>query len=260
MGTMSPRLAFALDAAHAAGRFTLSMFQTGTPVESKGDETPVTAADRGAERLIRERLAQAFPGDDILGEEEGGEGLVSDRWVIDPIDGTKAFIAGVPSYSTLLSYEVDRQPVLGVVYFPGLDLMFYAERGAGAYVNGRPIRVSDKGLDGSILCCGSLRTMDRLGRLTPYLGFKDRAMDIRTWGDAYGYALVAWGKAEAMIDPRVSLWDISSVKVLVEEAGGTFTTPDGGNALQPIDATGGYASLASNGHVHDELVRAFRGE
>ncbi|MDX2066661.1 MAG: inositol monophosphatase family protein [Fimbriimonadaceae bacterium] len=255
---MSPRLAFALNAAHAAGRFTLSMFQTGTAVESKGDETPVTAADRGAERMIRERLAESFPHDAILGEEEGGDAQVADRWVIDPIDGTKAFIAGVPSYSTLLSYEVDRQPVLGVVYFPGLDLMFHAERGGGAFVNGRPIRVSEKGLDGSILCCGSLRTMDRLGRLAPYLGFKDRAMDIRTWGDAYGYALVAWGKAEAMIDPRVALWDISSVKVLVEEAGGRFTTPDGADALRPIDATGGYAALATNGRVHEELVAAFR--
>lgn len=255
---MSPRLAFALDAAHKAGKFTLSLFQTGTMVDTKSDDTPVTAADRGAERIIRELIEKQFPNDHILGEEEGGDAAVADRWVIDPIDGTKAFVAGVPSYSTLLSYEVDRRPVLGIAYFPGLDLMFFAETGEGAYVNGRPIHVSEKGLDGSILCCGSLRTMQRLNRLDPYLKAGERAMDVRTWGDAYGYALVAWGKAEAMIDPRVALWDVSSVGLIVTEAGGKFTTPDGGDGYTPIDANGGYAALATNGVVHDELVEMFR--
>ena len=257
---MSPRLAFALDAAYKAGKFTLSMFQTGTLVEAKSDDTPVTAADRGAERIIRELIEKQFPHDHILGEEEGGDQAVADRWIIDPIDGTKAFVAGVPSYSTLLSYEVDRVPVLGIAYFPGLDLMFFAERGAGAFVNGRPIHVSQKGLDGSILCCGSLRTMKRLNRLEPYLRAGERAMDVRTWGDAYGYALVAWGKAEAMIDPRVALCDISSVGIIVEEAGGRFTTPDGTDGYRPIDENGGYAALATNGVVHEELLGYFRGQ
>jgi fructose-1,6-bisphosphatase/inositol monophosphatase family enzyme len=102
--------------------------------------------------------------------------------------------------------------------------------------------------------------MSRLNRLEPYLQAGERAMDVRTWGDAYGYCLVAWGKAEAMIDPRVSLWDISSVAKIVEEAGGRFTTPDGEDAFEPIDAEGGYAALATNGTVHDELVGLFRGE
>src|SRR5580658_69424 len=101
---MSPRLAFAIDAAYRAGRLTLRYFQTGTAVETKSDATPVTAADRGAERLIRELIAEAYPKDAILGEEEGGEDA-ADRWVIDPIDGTKSFVSGVPLYATLLSYE-----------------------------------------------------------------------------------------------------------------------------------------------------------
>jgi fructose-1,6-bisphosphatase/inositol monophosphatase family enzyme len=100
--------------------------------------------------------------------------------------------------------------------------------------------------------------MQRLNRLDPYLKAGERAMDVRTWGDAYGYALVAWGKAEAMIDPRVALWDVSSVGLIVTEAGGKFTTPDGADGYTPIDANGGYAALATNGVVHDELVEMFR--
>ena len=111
---MSPRLAFAIDAAYRAGRGTLAHFQVGTDVEIKADATPVTVADKNAERQIREAIEQAFPGDHVLGEEEGGDMTVPDRWVIDPIDGTKSFVAGVPLYGTLLSYEVDRQPILGV--------------------------------------------------------------------------------------------------------------------------------------------------
>jgi len=256
---MSPRLHFALDAAYQAGRFTVGLFNAGTETILKADETPVTAADQGAERMIRERIARAFPNDYILGEEEGGDKSVPNRWIIDPIDGTKAFVSGVPCYATLLSYEENYRPVVAVAYVAALDQMFYAERGQGAFENGRPIRVSTKGIDGGVLCCGSIRTMDRLGRLPGYLKFRDRAMDIRTWGDAYGYCLVASGRAEAMIDPRVSLWDISSVGLIVEEAGGKFTTPDGGDAYEPIDADGGYATLATNGVVHDELVAAFRG-
>lgn len=252
---MSPRLEMALRTAHLAGRSTLAHFHAGTAVETKFDDTPVTVADKRAERMIREALERDFPGEHILGEEEGGDEAQADRWVVDPIDGTKAFVAGVPTYCTLLSYEIDRRPILGICYFPAQDLMFYAERGAGAFENGRPVRVSSRPLDGAILCCGGLKSMRRLGRLEPFLDLAERAMEARTWGDGWGYCLVASGRAEAMIDPKVALWDVSAVSLIVEEAGGRFTRPDGGDALEAQD--GGYSALATNGVVHDEMVRAF---
>ena len=142
---MSPRLEFALNAAIKGGKSTLAHFNVGTEVEIKHDLTPVTVADRGAERIIREEIEKAYPGDAILGEEEGETSQSKTRWVIDPIDGTKSFICGVPLYSTLLSYEVDGEPILGIAYFPALNEIVYAEKGQGAYWNGKPCRVSQNG-------------------------------------------------------------------------------------------------------------------
>src|SRR5579862_7332397 len=137
---MSPRLAFAIDAATKAGRSTLAHFQTGVGFDRKSDASPVTIADRMAERMIREAIAREFPGDQILGEEEGGDTEVADRWVLDPIDGTKSFVAGVPLYATLVSYEKGFVPQLGVVFLPALNELIYAERGGGALWNGKPAR------------------------------------------------------------------------------------------------------------------------
>jgi fructose-1,6-bisphosphatase/inositol monophosphatase family enzyme len=128
---MSPRLEFALNAAIKGGRFTLAHFNTGAAVEIKSDATPVTIADKGAERIIREEIAKAYPNDVILGEEEGETASSTTRWVIDPIDGTKSFVSGVPLYATLLSYEVDGVPILGVSYFPALDEIVFTEKGQG---------------------------------------------------------------------------------------------------------------------------------
>lgn len=256
---MSPRLAFALDAAHKAGRFTLSLFQTGTAVDLKQDETPVTAADRGAERLIRELIAKEFPQDVILGEEEGGDKSAPNRWVIDPIDGTKSFVSGVPLYSTLLSYEVDYQPIVAVCYFPALDEMVYAEIGNGAFFNGRPCHVSSRtSLDGAVLCCGGLKQMDECGRIEPFLRLSKRALAARTWNDAYGHALVATGRVDAMIDPSVSLWDVSAMHLIVHEAGGRFTNFDGQSALKPSRPDGHHEVVNTNGHLHHEILAAFR--
>lgn len=253
---MSPRLAFAIDAAYRAGRGTLAHFQTGTAVEIKADATPVTIADKAAERQIREAIEKAFPGDDILGEEEGGDMTVADRWVIDPIDGTKSFVAGVPLYGTLLSYEVDRQPVLGVCYLPGLDELLWAETGSGAFLNGRPIRVSSRDtLDGSVVCYGSHRGFMETGRWRGVEKLVDRAMATRTWGDAFGYALVASGRVDCMMDPGVSRWDLSAYKVIVPEAGGRFTDFDGADVFAKGDRKLG--CVASNGVLHDEILAQF---
>lgn len=253
---MSPRLAFAVDAAYKAGRFTLAHFQTGVEIERKADETPVTVADRGAERMLREAIERRFQGDPVLGEEEGGDPAVADRWVLDPIDGTKSFVAGVPLYATLVSYERDFVPQLGVAYFPALDEMVYAEIGGGAFWNGRRARVSSRSsVHHGIVCCCGHRSMTEAGRAEGFSKLVARAMATRTWGDAYGHVLVATGRAEAMIDPVVSRWDLSAVKVIVEEAGGTFSDFQGREALTGAK---GLEAISSNGLVHSELLDAFR--
>ncbi len=254
---MSPRLAFAIEAAYRAGRMTLAHFNTGTAVEIKADATPVTVADKGAERMIREAIDKAFPGDAILGEEEGGDESIPDRWVIDPIDGTKSFISGVPLYGTLLSYEKDGVPVLGVCYLPGLDELLYAERGGGAFLNGRPIRVSQKSnLAESVVCCGGHKGMIRAGRWPGFADLAERTLASRTWNDAFGYALVASGRVECMMDPAVSRWDLSAFHVIIPEAGGRLTDFNGNDIF--ANGNRSLPAVATNGVLHDEILAAFQ--
>lgn len=247
---MSPRLSFAVDAAYRGGKSTLGLFQTGAEVITKSDASPVTLADRQAESLIRKLISEQYPGEAILGEEEGGDTEALDRWVIDPIDGTKSFISGVPLFATLLSYEVDGEPSVGVCYFPALDEMLYAEKGLGAFLNGRPIHVSEREtVQGSMLCCGG--SMFKTGHWQKISNVVGRALGTRTWCDAYGHALVASGRVEAMIDPIVNHWDISAVSLIVREAGGRFTDFSGREKLTS-------EGLSSNGRIHDELVTELR--
>jgi len=246
---MSPRLEFAMDTAYAAGRQTLAHFGT-VSFDLKADYSPVTVADRDAERLIRNRIASSYPSESILGEEEGGS-QSGDRWVIDPIDGTKSFVCGVPLYATLLSYEQDGRPIVGVAYFAALDLMVAAELGGGASANGRVIRVSDvTDFQRATFCCGGHKSMNQYGRASGFLKLAQESLATRTWGDAYGHCLVAMGRVEAMVDPVVSVWDLSAVGLIVEEAGGRFTDFSGG--LRPTSE-----AVSSNGHVHERILGAF---
>jgi len=248
---MSPRLEFAVGLAYEAGRSTLSLFGVSHDVEYKSDSSPVTLADREAERLIREALRKRYPEDGILGEEEGESGPAANRWVVDPIDGTKSFICGVPLYATLISYEIDLQPVLAVSYFPALDRMIYAEKGCGAYCNGRRCHVSQRqSLSGAVLCCGSHSSMEQRGFSKGLLKLAGQVTATRTWGDAFGHSLVATGGAEAMIDPVVKRWDISSMQLIVEEAGGRTTAFNGAENPQ-VEA------VSSNGLLHAQILSAF---
>lgn len=221
---MSPRLRFAIETARLAGDSTLGLFRTGGEFELKGDQTPVTEADKGAEQIVRGRIQEHYPGEHILGEEEGGDSGTQDRWVVDPIDGTKSFVAGVPLYATLLSYEVGQEPVLGVAYFPALGELVYAEVGAGTFWNDEPCRVKDNSeLAHAVVCCGGHKSLLKAGRWDGLAKLAESCLATRTWSDAYGHCLVATGRADAMIDPVVSRWDVSAIKVIVEEAGGSFT-------------------------------------
>ncbi len=225
---MSPRLAFAVETAVAAGRATLPYFQTGAGFEVKADASPVTAADRAAERVVRERLEAAYPGEAILGEEEGTTGEGPTRWVVDPIDGTKSFVAGVPLYATLLSFEEEGRPLVACAYFPALGELLAAERGLGATWNGRLCRVSaEKPLSQAVVCHAGLKSLEAEGRLAGLTELARQVMATRTWSDAYGHALVATGRVDAMVDPVLAPWDISAMSLIVEEAGG-LTTDFGG--------------------------------
>jgi histidinol-phosphatase len=248
---MSPRLAFALEAAYEAGRLTLAHFQTGAGFELKRDGSPVTVADREAERHLRTRIETDFPGEPILGEEEGGQADQANGWVVDPIDGTKSFVCGVPLYGTLVSFERNGEAEVGVCYFPALDDMIYAERGQGCYWNGRPCRVSSvEALQDAFVSSGSAFSMQRAGRAEGFERLVATARATRTWSDAYGHALVATGRVEAMVDPVVAPWDISAMRLIVNEAGGRCTDFSGGE--QPR-----LEAVSSNGRLHNAILEAF---
>jgi histidinol phosphatase-like enzyme (inositol monophosphatase family) len=237
----------------AAGELTLSWFdRPDLAVATKSDGTPVTEADRAAERLIRSRLAEAHPDDAILGEEEddvaGTSGLT---WVIDPIDGTKAFTRGVPLYSTLLAVLDEHGPVVGVINLPALGTTVYAGRGLGCFRDGRPVTVSSRTDPAEAVVSTSGYSWWPEPAL---LGVKRAGYQLRTWGDGYGYAMVACGGIEVMVDPEVSLWDIAPMPVIIGEAGGRWSTLDGSEPLLEPGAQPSF--VATNGLVHDHVIAA----
>jgi myo-inositol-1(or 4)-monophosphatase len=253
---MSPRLAFALSAVEKAGKLTLPYFYEGTEVLYKMDESPLTQADLAAERSIRLDLESKFPGESILGEEEGQTGNSEDRWVLDPIDGTKSFVCQVPLFSTLLSYEQAGVPQLGIAHFPALGLVLYTEKGMATYANNTICKVSNREeLGKSTIAVGGHRSIISAGR---WLGFErlvQSCMTTRTWGDAYGHALVAMGKIEAMIDPVVKRWDVSAMKIIVQNAGGQQTNFSGDENLTGDERL---EAVSSNGKIHDRVLAAFK--
>jgi len=246
----------AVDIARDAGRRTLDWFASeDLAVDRKGDGTPVTAADRAAERLVRERLAAAHPHDAVLGEEEADVAGTSGRtWIVDPIDGTKAFTRGVPLYSTLLAVFDEHGPAIGVIDLPALGHTVWAGRGLGCHFDGRPTHVSDRSdpADSVLSTSGYSWWPDDALLRVKHAGFQ-----LRTWGDGYGYSLVATGSIEAMIDPEVSVWDLAPMPVIITEAGGRFTDTTGAElALAPGVQVSG---VATNGLVHDRVLECLGG-
>ena len=241
---------FAVDAARQAGTLTLEWYQQrDLNVERKGDGSPVTQADKAAEQLVRELITRRFPDDSILGEEHGARSGTTDRlWVIDPIDGTKAFTHGVPLFSNLIALVDEHGPAVGVINLPALDECVWAGRGRGALWNGEPCGVSSGNAIAESYVCTSGFSAWSEQSLHRALASGCR---LRTWGDAYGYALVATGRAEAMIDPIAYEWDLAPVSVIISEAGGMFTDTGGANAWD----TG--SGLGSNGSVHGAALDWF---
>jgi len=246
----------AVQAAREAGRITLEYFRReDLDVELKHDDTPVTAADRRAEQHLRERIAAAFPADGIVGEEYGEQaGTSGCRWILDPIDGTKSFIHGVPLYATLVALEHEEQSLLGVIHIPALDECVYAARGQGAwYLHGqqppRRARVSQRQpLSKALFLTSEVINFDRTGRRGAYDRLQAGCRLARTWGDGYGYLMVATGRAEVMVDPVMALWDAAALPAVLEEAGGTFTDWRGNATYQ------GGEGIATNGLLLPEAL------
>jgi histidinol-phosphatase len=240
-------LDFAVDVAWRAGRATLAHYQTGIAAEAKADLSPVTAADRAAERSARSLIEARFPDDGILGEEEGEvRAGAARRWILDPIDGTRSFVRGVPFYGVLVALEAEGEAVLGVMHFPALDETVYAAAGLGCRWNGRPASVStvDR-LEDALVVTTDAASIDADGRGAGWARLRDRSGMWRTWGDCYGYALVATGRAEVMVDPVLSLWDAAALGPIVREAGGTFSEWPGPGSSPLGSAVASNAVLAA---------------
>ena len=259
MSKASPALSELLDLstkwAEEAGALTLGHFGGARSSETKEDGTPVTVADRAAEALLRDRIGERYPEHGILGEEFGEKNKAAAiRWILDPIDGTKSFVRGVPLYGVLVGVEVGGEPAVGVAHFPGLGETVAGALGEGCFWNGAPARVSSI----STLAESALLTTDPTVLLEHPMtaGWEvlvRKASFVRSWGDCYGHILVATGRAEVMVDPILSPWDAAPFTPILSEAGGTFTDKDG-NA----GAFGG-SGISTNGILHEEVLKTLAG-
>jgi histidinol-phosphatase len=262
---ITDRLNFAVEIARAAGQVTLRYFRRrDLVVEDKADRSPVTIADRSAEELLRERIGQEFADDGIIGEEFGThEGTSGYNWTLDPIDGTKSFIHGVPLYTTIVSVMRGDQPCLGVIHAPALDETIYAGKAGGCWYMGghgeqpQRARVSTvKTLGDGLLLTSEIegfRKHRQPDAMDVFMRLQQRARVGRTWGDGYGYLMVATGRAEVMIDPLMNLWDAAPLQTIVEEAGGHFSDWHGHPTVHAGEA------VATNGLLRDEVLAITRG-
>lgn len=248
---LSGLMDFAVDIAQVAGEITLKYFQQTPETHTKADGSFVTIADREAEAYLRREIARRFPEDAILGEEEGETKGSSDRrWIIDPIDGTFAFVHGVPFYGVLIGLEHKGEPVLGVVNIPALREIVYGAKDLGCFYNGRETIVSStERVEDALLLCTDFRACSRFGFGPAASELQARAKTSRTWGDCYGYVLLATGRADIMLDPVMNLWDCAALLPIMEAAGGTFTDWRGVRTIE------GGNCIATNGKLFAEVMR-----
>lgn len=254
-----------LQIARAAGDHTLRYFgDQSLTVDAKVDDSPVTVADREAEQLVRKHIAEAFPEDTVQGEEFAETAGASQyRWVVDPIDGTKSFICGVPLYSTLLALEKDGEPIGGVILIPALGEWVVAATGLGCWHQARDrdgnttrwrrAEVSQRQtLDRAVFLSSQIDSFEQRGSGQAYKTLEKQCWITRTWGDGYGYLLVATGRADLMIDPICNAWDVAAIQPVVTEAGGRFTDWTGTATVRGGDGVG------TNGQLHDAVLAILR--
>jgi len=222
--------------------------------QQKADRSPVTEADIKAEKTIRDVIGTNFPDHGFVGEELGTVNLDSEfKWVIDPIDGTKNYARKIPWFATLLALMHNRELILGVSNAPAIRELMYAEKGRGAFLNGKQVYVSKvDNLAGAYLCFGGLKYFARYGYLPALLSLADSTHSSRGIGDFLCYHLLAQGKIDAMVEPETKFWDIAAFKVIVEEAGGKVTDIHGGKVTENISS-----AIATNQHIHDAVQKFF---
>ena len=262
MPNFADDLALALRLADIADGITVERFEASDlSVESKPDMTPVSDADLAVEEAIRAELAQTRPADAVLGEEFGGVPVFEGRqWVVDPIDGTKNFVRGVPVWATLIALLVDGEPVVGVISAPALTRRWYASAGAGAWrtFNGGGLRrLSVSGvreLGDASVSMSSLEGWQERGLRENFLSLTEQTWRLRGYGDFLSYCFVAEGSVDIAAEPEVSLWDLAALSVLVSEAGGRFTSLDGRSGPHGGDA------VATNGILHDRVLHCLSAE
>ncbi len=257
------RLAAMVEVAETAGRHTLKYFRSDDLViDAKSDDSPVTVADREAEQLVRKLLSEKFPSDTLQGEEFAEQtGSSRYRWIVDPIDGTKSFVCGVPLYSTLLALELDAQPLGGVIFIPALDEIIVAAIGQGSWYRATQnsdwtrASVSDRTeLARAVFVTSQVDSFDGRGAATAYKKLEKSAWLTRSWGDGYGYLMVATGRADIMIDPECNAWDVAAILPVVAEAGGMFTDWSGKPTVRGGDGVG------TNGKLHSQVVSLLSAE
>ncbi|MEE3233724.1 MAG: inositol monophosphatase family protein [Candidatus Latescibacterota bacterium] len=241
---------FSIDVAWQAGKIIMRYFGTGVSPDWKTDNSPVTIADREAEELIRKLILNSFPDDGLIGEEFGNKESNSGyTWLIDPIDGTKSFVQGVPLFGVLLARQGPDGVDLGCVYMPALDEMIWAGRGHGCWWDGRRARVSDVSkLEDSCICFTSSLSFAQNSRKDEWEKLSKASRLVRGWGDCYGHILVATGRAEASFDPVMNPWDCGPLLPIMEEAQGTFTDWNGKATVDGKDA------FSTNGHIFEEVI------
>ena len=249
---MNPDLELALELADMADVMTMAHFRDlDLVVTTKPDLTPVTEADRSVEQAIRDAIAKARPGHGIVGEELPTVGGTAWRWILDPIDGTKNYVRGIPVWGTCIALQREGEAMVGVVSAPALGRRWWAALGEGAYADGSPIRVSQvKDLADAQLSYDSVMSFEAYGLGERFLDLARRCWRTRGLGDFWSHVLVAEGAVDVAAEPEVSLWDVAAVQIIVEEAGGRFT--DLGGAARPD----GGSAVSTNGFLHDEVLAA----
>lgn len=243
----------AVEFAKAGGDLTLKYYRQSYELEFKSDQSPVTNADREAEKVIRALIKEKYPDHGIIGEEYGEEN--SDRdivWVLDPIDGTKSFIHGIPFYTTLIGILIEGVPEVGVIYAPALNEMVSAAKGSGCTLNGTKTGVrSCENLDSATFLTTDVDSFTEFGFENAFEKLKTRTRVHRTWGDAYGHMMVATGRADIMIDAILHIWDAAALLPIVSEAGGVFCDLSGKNTINSGNA------LSTNHLLKEEIVQIF---
>ena len=251
---MHPDLSLAFALADLADSITVGRFQADDlVVETKPDLTPVTEADRAVEQALRKRISEERPGHSVIGEEYGADQPGSARWILDPIDGTKNYLRGLPVWATLIALERDGRVEVGVVSAPALHRRWWAARGEGAYVNSRRIRVSQVAeLSDAVLSYASLTSWEQHGMGEEFLTLARACWRTRGFGDFWSHMLVTEGAADLAVEPEVEVWDLAAPQVIVEEAGGRFTNLDG------VPTPAGGSVVSSNGLLHDRVLATLR--